>query len=370
MTARLMIPGPVPLSASATEAMAAPVQAHYGPAWVSLYNDTRHLLRQTFATEEDVFILVGSGSAGLDAAIGSLIGPGEQALVGINGYFGRRLADIARAYGAQVIEVTAAWGEPFAPEAFDDALRHYPSASAIVMTHVETSTGVVNPVQEIARIANAQAVPIIVDAISSLGGVEFAMGEWGVDVCVTASQKCLGGPAGLAPVAVGRRAWAAIDKRGRLDHGWYLDLRTWRDFASSQRDWHPFPVTMPTNAILALREGLRALLAEGIPQRIRRYQTLAARLRAGLQRLGFRPLTSETCAAAVVTAAYSLPGVPSGRIVEFLERAHGLKIAGGGLGPLHDKIFRVGHMAPSVSEQDIDDVLAALEDFKHQKESP
>ena len=367
MAARLMIPGPVPLSASASEAMAAPVQAHYGPAWVSLYDETLRLLRQTFMTEGDVFILVGSGSAGLDAAIGSLIMPGAPALVGVNGYFGQRLADIARAYGAQVIEVAVEWGEPLAPEALDSALQNNRDISAVVVTHVETSTGILNPVRQIAQIANERAVPIIVDAISSLGGVEFAMDAWGIDVCVTASQKCLGGPAGLAPVAVSPRAWVAIEKvSASAGHGWYLNLQTWRDFAVSQRDWHPFPVTIPTSAVLALREGLRALLTEGIPQRIRRYQTLATRLRAGLQQLGFYPLAAEACAAPVVTAAYSLPGVPSGQIVEFLERTHGLKIAGGGLGPLHDTIFRVGHMAPSVSERDIDDVLAALEDFKRQ----
>ena len=362
-----MIPGPVPLSDSAAEALAAPVQAHYGPAWVSVHDETLGLLRQVFAAEGDILLLVGSGSAGLDAAIGSLLAPGETALVGVNGYFGKRLAAIARAHGADVVEVTAEWGEPLATEAFESAVRQHPEAKAIVAAHVETSTGVVNPVHDIARLANAQGVPVMADAISSLGGVEFAMEAWGVDVCVSASQKCLGGPAGLAPVAVGPRGWAAIEKRlaAAPGPGWYLNLQTWREFAQSQKEWHPFPVTMPTHAVLSLRAGLRALLAEGLPNRLRRYRTLAARLRAGLQELGFQPLAADACAAPVVTAARSLPGIPSGRVVEFLERAHGLKIAGG-LGPLQHTIFRVGHMAPSVGERDIDDVLAALEDFKHQ----
>lgn len=365
---KLMIPGPVPLSESVAEAMAAPVQAHYGPAWVSIHNETLQLLRQAFVTEGDVYILVGSGSAGLDAAIGSLLAPGDAALVGVNGYFGQRLAAIARAHGAEVVEVTAEWGEPLAPAAFESALRQHPEAKAVITTHVETSTGVVNPVREIAHLANVRGVPMMADAISSLGGVEFAMEAWGIDLCVSASQKCLGGPAGLAPVAVGPRAWAAIEKRLAVapGPGWYLNLQTWREFAQSQKDWHPFPVTMPTNVVLSLRAGLCELLAEGIPQRWQRYQTLAARLRAGLQNSGFRPLAEAACAAPVVTAAYSLPGVPSGRIVKFLERVHGLEIAGGGLGHLHDKIFRVGHMAPSISERDIDDVLTALEDFKRQ----
>lgn len=366
MTGRLMIPGPVPLSESVVEAMAAPVQAHYGPAWVSIHNETLQRLRQVFVTEADIFLLVGSGSAGLDAAIGSLLAPGDTALVGVNGYFGQRLAAIARAYGAHVVEVEAEWGEPLSPEAFESALQRHPHAKAIIATHVETSTGVINPIRELARIAGAHNVPIMADAISSLGGVEFAMDEWGVDLCVTASQKCLGGAAGLAPIAVGPRAWAAIEQRGSNGRGWYLNLQTWREFAQSQKDWHPFPVTMPTNVVLALCAGLRELLAEGIPQRWQRYQTLAARLRTGLQELGFTPLAANSCAAPVVTAARSLPGIPSGQVVQFLEQTHGIKIAGGGLGPLHDSIFRVGLMAPSLSERDIDDVLAALADFKRQ----
>jgi len=363
-----MIPGPVPLSDSAAEALAAPVQAHYGPAWVGIHNETLGLLRQIFVTEGDVLLLAGSGSAGLDAAIGSLLAPGEVGLIGVNGYFGQRLAAIARAHGAEVVEVTAEWGEPLAPAAFESALRQHPEAKAVITTHVETSTGVVNPVREIAHLANVRGVPMMADAISSLGGVEFAMEAWGIDLCVSASQKCLGGPAGLAPVAVGPRAWAAIEKRLAVapGPGWYLNLQTWREFAQSQKDWHPFPVTMPTNVVLSLRAGLCELLAEGIPQRWQRYQTLAARLRAGLQNSGFRPLAEAACAAPVVTAARSLLGIPSGRVVEFLERAHGIKIAGGGLGPLQHTVFRVGHMAPSIAERDIDDVLTALEDFKRQ----
>jgi alanine-glyoxylate transaminase/serine-glyoxylate transaminase/serine-pyruvate transaminase len=350
--------------------MATPVQAHYGPAWVRIYDETLGFLRQVFQTSGDIYPIVGSGSAGLDAAIGSLVGPGQTVLVGVNGYFGRRLADIARACGANVLEIRQTWGEPLQADAFDLALRQNPGIAAVVINQVETSTGVLNPARQIAETANQHAVPILVDAISSLGGMEMAMDEWGIDLCVAASQKCLGAPAGLAPVAVHPRAWAAIEKRGASGHGWYLNLLTWRHFAQAQKDWHPFPVTLPTGAFLAMREGLHELLAEGIPQRAGRFRALATRLRDGLRHLGFSPLVADDCAAPVVTAARSLDGIPSGQVVEFIERVHGLKIAGGGLGPLHDQIFRIGHMAPWISERDIDDVLAALEDFKDQVARP
>jgi alanine-glyoxylate transaminase/serine-glyoxylate transaminase/serine-pyruvate transaminase len=324
------------------------------------------MLRQVFGTQNDVFVLVGSGSAGLDAAIGSLLAPGQTALVGVNGYFGHRLATIARLYGAEVVEVTAEWGRAIDPDAFGRALAAHPAAGAVIVTHVETSTGVVNPVQAIARQANAAGAPMMVDAVSSLGGLEMAMDAWGIDLCVSASQKALGGAAGLAPVAVGPRAWAAMERRGRAGRGWYLNLLVWREYAQEQKDWHPFPVTIPTNAFLALRAGLQALLAEGLPERFERFARLAARLRARLAGLGYQPLASEAEAAPVVTAAYSLPSVPSGRIVEYLERVHQIKIAGGGLGPFRDTVFRVGHMAPTVSEADIDAVVAALEAFARQ----
>jgi alanine-glyoxylate transaminase/serine-glyoxylate transaminase/serine-pyruvate transaminase len=358
-----MIPGPVSLEPEPAAALAQPVQPHYGPAWVVTHNETMSLLRQVFGTQGDVFALVGSGSAGLDAAIGSLLAPGQKALVGVNGFFGQRLAIIARMYAVEVVEVPAEWGRAIDPAAFENALRAHPGAAAVILTHVETSTGVMNPVQAVARLAKAAGVPIIVDAVSSLGGLPLEMDAWGIDLCVSASQKALGGPAGLSPVAVGPGAWAAIERRGSTGRGWYLNLLVWREYAQTHKHWHPFPVTIPTNTFLALQAGLRTLLAEGLPQRFARFARLAARLRGRLAELGYQPLASEAEAAPLVTAAYSLPGVPSSRIVEYLDREHHLKIAGG-FGPLHDVIFRIGHLAPSVSDDDLDHVLAALDAFR------
>ena len=363
MTSRLMIPGPVTLGPEPAAALNQPVQPHYGPTWVATHNETMGLLRQVFGTQGDVFALVGSGSAGLDAAIGSLLAPGQTAVVGVNGFFGQRLAIIARMYDAKVVEVPAEWGRAIDPAAFENALRAHPDAGAVILTHVETSTGVMNPVQAVARLANAAGVPIMVDAVSSLGGLPLDMDAWGIDLCVSASQKALGGLAGLAPVAVSPRAWAAIERRGSAGRGWYLNLLVWREYAQTHKHWHPFPVTIPTNTFLALQAGLHTLLEEGLPQRAARFARLAARLRGRLAELGYHPLASEAEAAPVVTAAHSLPGVPSGRIVEYLDREHQLKIAGG-LGPLHDAIIRIGHLAPSVSDEDLDHVLAALEAFR------
>jgi alanine-glyoxylate transaminase/serine-glyoxylate transaminase/serine-pyruvate transaminase len=320
------------------------------------------LLRTAFGTQNEVLLLVGSGSAGLDAAIGSLTRAAERVVVGVNGYFGRRIADIARSHGCRVDEVQAEWGSPLDPAAVEASLVGEPVAAAVVVVHVETSTGVVNPVPAIARIAEAHGAAIVVDAISSLGGMEIAMDEWGVDVCVAASQKCLGGPPGLAPVAVADRAWERIARAGARP-GWYLDLGTWREFAVSGWSAHPSPVTVPTNAVRALLQGLRELADEGISQRARRFAGLGERLRDGLRSTGTAPLADEADSAPVVTAARSFPGVPSSEIVAHVERAHGIRIAGGGIGPLQDSVFRIGHMASGTSPDDIDDVVAAIGSF-------
>ena len=358
-----MIPGPVPLSPACASELARPVEAHYGPAWAAIHHETVGLLREALGTTTaDVLLLVGSGSTGLDAAIGSLVDAGSGVVVGVNGSFGERLAAMARGHGAQVTEVEARWGEPIDPAALDAALSRVRQPAAVIVTHVETSTGVVNPIDALAATAHGHDVPILVDAVSSAGGMEVAMDRIGIDVCVTASQKCLGGPTGLAPVAVSASGWRAIERR-RAARGWYMDLRTWRDFATREASWHPTPVSMPTNAVRALRQGLIELQDEGVPARAARFRRLAARLRAGLRALGVPPLADEGWAAPVVTAARSLPGVDSGDVVRAVERTHGIRIAGGPVGPLAGTLFRVGHLAPGTSEHDIDDVLGAIGSF-------
>jgi alanine-glyoxylate transaminase/serine-glyoxylate transaminase/serine-pyruvate transaminase len=357
---RLMIPGPVPLSPACAAALARPVEAHYGPAWAAVHHETVELLRGAFGTaSDDVLLVVGSGTTGLDAAIGSVIDSDQTTIIGVNGTFGERLAAIARGHGARVVEVAAAWGEPIDPAAIDEALRNEPDARSVIVTHVETSTGVVNPIADLAGIAHRHGALILVDAVASVGGMEVAMDRLGIDVCVTASQKSLGGPVGLSPVAVSASAWPTIERR-RAPRGFYLDLRNWRDYAIREAAWHPTPVSMPTNAVRALRQGLIELNDEGLSVREARFRRLAARFRAGLVTLGLTPLADERWAAPGVTAVRSVPGVDSAEIVRDMERSHGIRIAGGPPGPLAGSVFRVGHLGPGTSESDIDAVLQAL----------
>ena len=363
MPEKMMTPGPVPVQESVLREMGSQVRPHYGAEWVSVYRKTVDLLKLVFKTQGDVYILVGSGSSGLDAAIGSLTASGEKIIVGTNGFFGERLRQICSAYGLDVIAVHAALGEPLNPSDFKEAFSLHPDAAAVALVHLETSTSVVNPVAGIAAEAKLKGIPVMIDAISSLGGLPLAMDEWAIDICVSASQKCLGAPPGLAAIAISQRAWEIMDAKPQRNHGWYLNLQTWRQFADEWAEWHPSPVTMATSNVLALKTGLRSLLADGIEERIERYTQLALQLRDGVRRLGLQPFTPDDQLAPVVTAIYGPEGVPTGEIVQYLFEEHEIKIIGGLGEGLKDRIFRVGHMGPMINEEDIDAILQGLAQF-------
>lgn len=362
-TLKLMIPGPVQVDDEVLAALSSPVQPHYGPDWTKFYNETLGLLKSVFRTRQDVFLMVGSGTSAIDACLGSALSSGEKVLVGVNGFFGDRLKLVAEGYGLQAVAVPAVWGEALKPEAFEAAFREHPEAKAAAVVHLETSTTIVNPVEKIGAVARRHGALFFVDAVSSLGGLPLEMDGWGIDLCASASQKCLGSPPGLAPVAVGARGWEAIDRNPAKGHGWYGDLRVWRQYAIDWADWHPFPITMATSNVVALRASLEQLLSEGIARRMERYRGLALRLREGLRRIGMPPFTPDEQMSPVLTAACVPEGVSSGSIVSYMAEAHQIKISGG-LGPLKEQIIRIGHMSPTVTSEDIDEVLDALKAYQ------
>jgi len=359
----LMIPGPIQPDQKVMQAMGGRVYAHYGAEWLEKYCHTTSMLKQVFGTEEDVYVLVGSGSSGLDACLGSAFSSGEKILVGHNGFFGERIKNIAESYALNVVLVQAEWGQPLQAKDFERAIQENLDAKAVIVVHLETSTTIVNPVEEIGQVAYDHELLYMVDTVSSLGGMPMHMDEWHIDLCVSASQKCLGAPPGLAPVAISSHAWEVMGRNPSKGHGWYLNLLNWRKYATEWADWHPYPITLATNNIMALSASLEELLAEGIDARMERYRCLALKLRSGLRGIGMPPYTPDNKLAPVLTAAYGPDGVPTSQIVSYLENVHRIKIAGG-LGLLKDKIFRIGHMSPTVTGEDIDTVVAALAEFK------
>jgi alanine-glyoxylate transaminase / serine-glyoxylate transaminase / serine-pyruvate transaminase len=364
---KLMIPGPVQPEDDVLEALGSPVRAHYGPEWVQTNAETTAMLGKVFATQGEVFIIPGSGSSGIDACIGSALSSGEKILIGLNGYFADRLFEIASLYNLEIVTVQAEWGQPLKPQDFADALRRNPDIKAVAVVHLETSTAILNPVPEIASIAQKAGVCMIVDAVSSLGGVQYHMDDWGVDLCASASQKCLGAPPGVSPVAVGPGGWEFINRDQKKGHGWYLNLALWRKFAHEWAHFHPFPTTQATNIVVALQKSLENLLREGIENRVARFERHAAHLRGELERIGYRLFTPAELSAPVLSAVWGPPGVPTSQIVTYLAEKHALKISGGFGAPMVDKIIRIGHMSPGIKEEDVDQVLTALEAFLAEK---
>lgn len=354
---RLMIPGPVSVAPEVQAAMGAPVQPHYGPRFRSLYFETLERLKDLFHTSGEVFLLSGSGTAGIDACFGSAFHRGETVIVASNGFFGLRLIDIAQRRGLNVIPVWGEEGQPLEVEPVLEALQAHPEARGVAAVHLETSTTILNPIGQLGKALRGKDVLFVVDAVSSLGGIEFRMEEWGGDLAASATQKCLGAPPGLSPVAVSQRAWERITRQPE-DAGWFTDLRMWKKYMVEWGDWHPTPVTMNSNLVTALNVALRMLAEEGIEARLERYRQLALQLRAGLERIGLEPYTPVERMNAVLTAAWT--PVPSGRLVSFLEQECRIKISSG-LGAMKEQLIRIGHMSPVVTAQDIDDVIDGLE---------
>ncbi|HKZ54458.1 MAG TPA: alanine--glyoxylate aminotransferase family protein [Anaerolineales bacterium] len=360
---RLFIPGPVEVDETVLAEMGGPVVAHYGREWTALYKETTNRMKEVFRTEGDVFLLVASGSGGLEAAVASLFAPGERVIVGVNGFFGERLATIARMRGLAVVEVIAPWGKAISVDDVRDALRGNWPIAGLLVNHHETSTGVLNPIQSLGGLAGEFDIPYVVDAISSLGGEVLAMDDWGIDICVGASQKCLEAPPGLAPVAVSRRAWEIMERKGEFPAGWYLNLRIWRKYAQEWGEWHPFPVTLPTNIVLAFRAALDRLLEEGLEAHMSRYREAAQFVRTGLRELGFDLYVDGEIASTTLTAVRRLPSMDISDLIGYLLEERGIRVAGG-LGATRGEIFRIGHMGkaahPGVASLVLDALRAYL----------
>jgi len=368
---KLMIPGPVDVEDEVLAAMSSASMPHYGADWLEIYHDVIAMLKQVFQTENDVLLMPGPGSAALDAALGSLLAPGELVCIPVSGFFSRRLVKIANDNGLHVLPVDFAQGQPVEPDTLRQMMAEQreleqrssdqPRLRALAVVHHETSTGVLNPLPEIVAVAREFDLPIIVDAVSSMGGVPLPVDEWGIDVCVTVANKCLATPPGVAILSVSPRAWEMIAAQENSGRGWYLNLSTWRYYMDNWA-WHPYPVTLPTNNIIALQVSLKRILAEGLEAHFAGYVRASSLVRQGLRDLGFEMFVADEWACPVISAVRARPDVPAGELHDFLRDEHGILIAGG-LEELHGIIFRVGHIGKAVSREYSLAFLQGVEDF-------
>ena len=359
---KLFIPGPGDVDEHVLEAMAQPVERHYGPEWVAAYGETQSLSKQVFGTAHDLFIVPGPGTGVLDMAIGSLLAAGQKIIVGRNGFFGVRLTEISEAHALRVVPCDAPPATALDPATLRRVLAANPDARVVTLVHHETGTTVLNPLKELAAVCREAGRVLVVDAVSSLGGTPLPVDEWGIDVCVTAPNKCLEGPPGVGLISVSPRAWALVDDHPGAGHGWYLNLRTWRTYAKEWGAWHPTPVTISSNTVMAVRASLRRIVAGGIDAHIAKYARAGRRVRAALTEMGFTPLIPESIAAPMTTAFLARPEFTVAEFSAWLLEERHIAISGG-LADLAGKIFRVGHLGKAAGDDYIDQFLVAVQDF-------
>jgi aspartate aminotransferase-like enzyme len=350
----LRIPGPTALPPSVREAGGRQMINHRGPEFAAMLTRILEGMKPFFGTTGDVAMLTCAGSGGLEAAVVNTLSPGDRVLGVSIGSFGDRFAKIAGVYGAAVTKIDVEWGQAADPQAVRDALRAEPGYRAVLLTHNETSTGVMNPIRDLAA-AVREAAPdslILVDSVSGLGAVPFEMDEWGVDLVVTGSQKAWMAAPGLAMIAASERGWAATQTATMPR--FYLDLRSHRESAAAGQT----PFTPAIGVVFQVDEGLRLMQAEGKDGVFARHEACAAASRAGLAALGFELFADPRFASKTVTAA-KLPEGHDWKAFNGAIKSHGVVLAGG-QGKLAGKIFRLGHLG-SVTVEEVLGVIAVLE---------
>lgn len=359
----LMGPGPSEVHPRVLRAMSTPLVGHLDPSFIELGQEVQELLRRVFRTDNQWTIPVsGTGSAAMEAAIGNLVEPGETMLVPTNGYFGGRMAEMARRAGGDVVEVNAPWGEPLSPSAVASAFaEHEPDVFGVV--HAETSTGVCQPnMSELSAIAHDYDAYVIADTVTSLGGVELRVDAWDIDVAYAGSQKCLSCPPGASPLTFNDRAMAKVVDRDEPPRSWYLDVSLLEGYWGEDRTYHH---TAPITNVYAIREALRLAVEEGVKERWARHEHVAGALKAGLEAMGLEMTVPDEYWLPSLNAVHVPASVTPNEVTAALLEQYDLEIAGG-LGHLADDVIRIGCMGHSARPKNILFVVGALGEILEQ----
>ncbi len=352
----LLGPGPSEIHPRVLAAMAEPTVGHLDPYYLSLMNDMQQLLRGVFRTENKMTLAVsGTGSAGMECCVVNLIEPGDSMVVCVNGVFGGRMVDVAERAGAKVTRVERPWGEVFEPAHLKDALKAKPKVVGIVMA--ETSTGAHQPLEEISKLVHDAGALLLVDAVTSLGGMPVEVDGWQIDAIYSGSQKCLSCPPGLAPVSFGPRAMEALGRRKTKVQSWYLDLSMLAKYWGEERVYHH---TAPINMTYALYEGLRLLDEEGLEKSFARHALNHQALAAGLAAIGIDYAAAAEHRLPTLNAVRVPAGVDDAWVRRELLTRFGIEI-GAGLGDFKGKVWRVGLMGHASRAKNVLLFLSALE---------
>jgi len=356
----LLGPGPSMVAPRVLNALSYPVIGHLDPEFLTLMKEVQELLRFAFQTENELTVPVsGTGSAGMEAALCNFIEPGDNVLIAVMGYFGERMVEMAGRYGAQVDRIDRPWGEAFDPDEIKTALSQK-KYKLLALVHAETSTGVLQSgIAEIAAAAHANGALLVLDTVTSLGGLPVEIDAWEVDVAFSGTQKSMSAPPGLAPLTVSPRARQVLRNRSTPVRNWYLDLSLLENYWGSERTYHR---TAPINANYALREALRMVAEEGLEERFARHRANAEVLWAGLEDLDISLFVPEEYRLTTLTTAVIPPGVDGLAVRKQLLNDYNLEIAGG-FGPLAGQIWRIGLMGYSSRLENVILLLAVFREI-------
>ncbi|XQW83761.1 pyridoxal-phosphate-dependent aminotransferase family protein [Thalassotalea piscium] len=357
----LMGPGPSDVSARVLSALARPTIGHLDPLFVGMMDELKSLLQYAFQTKNEFTIALSApGSAGMEACFVNLVSPGDSVVVCRNGVFGQRMIDNVTRVGAIPIIVDAEWGRAVPPQMLADTLQQHPEAKFVAFVHAETSTGALSDAKALCNIAHQHDCLTIVDAVTSLGGVELKVDEWGIDAVYSGSQKCLSCVPGISPISFNDKAVEVIKNRKTPVQSWFLDqslvMAYWS--GSAKRAYHH---TAPVNSLYALHESLLMLKEEGLENSWQRHAQQHTELAKGLEALGINFIVPEDERLPQLNAVYIPEGIDDAAVRSYLLAHYNLEI-GAGLGQFAGKAWRIGLMGYTARNENVALCLAALAD--------
>ncbi len=359
----LLGPGPSPVHKRVLEAMGQHTLGHLDPDFLSIMNSTMELLRYVFETKNQItFPVSGTGSAGMEAALVNMVEPGDKVVIGVNGVFGRRMVDVASRCGAEVVEVEAEWGHPVDADELGKTLAAHTGVKLVGIVHAETSTGVQQPLEPVVELMREHDALLLVDAVTSLGGLPVAVDRRDLDIVYSGNQKCLSAPPGLAPITFGERAMQKFQQRKGKVQSWYFDLSFLTRYWGAERFYHH---TAPINMIYGLFQALEMIKEEGLEERFARHCLNSGALVAGLKALGVEPVVEDQYRLPSLITIWIPDKIDDTEVRSRLRREHLIEI-GGGLGPFKGKAWRIGLMGNGSQRENVEKLLRALSDILNQ----
>lgn len=352
-----MGPGPSDVNSRVLRAMAAPMIGHLDPQFIQIMDEVMDMTRQIYQTKNQVTSAISAtGSAGMETCLVNLLEPGDTALVCVCGVFGNRMCDIVERCGAKLVRIDAPWGTPIDPAQVKKALENC-SPKLVAIVHAETSTGVLQPLEEISKMAHDAGALFLVDAITSLAGVPVKVDEWGIDAIYSCTQKCISAPPGLSPVSFSPKALEVMDSRKTKVQSFYLDISLLRKYWSgAKRTYHH---TGPISMFYSIHEAMRMVLEEGLEARFARHKQNHEKLKEGLEGMGFEFLVAPGYRLPMLNAVKIPQGFDDVTVRSRLLNEYNIEI-GAGLGDFAGKVWRIGLMGESCTQNHINMLLAAL----------